>query len=90
MLSSDRCGVEIGARAFTTTGDTPGRVVASDAIAPTAFTIDGPVGERSGVELSAGLTLVKDGRMAIAASYEGRFAGDEQSHAGMLTLKMTF
>jgi hypothetical protein len=83
-------GVEIGARAFTTTGDTRGRVVASDAFAPSPFVIDGPSGERSGVELSAGVTLVKDGRMAIAASYEGRFAGDEQSHAGMLTLKMTF
>jgi hypothetical protein len=83
-------GVEIGARAFTTTGDTRGRVLASDAIASSSFVIDGPSGERSGVELSAGVTLVKDGRMAIAASYEGRFAGDEQSHAGMLTLKMTF
>lgn len=83
-------GVEIGARAFTTTGDTRGRVVASDAIAPSPFAIEGPSGERNGVEFSAGVTLVKDGRMAIAASYEGRFAGDEQSHAGILTLKMAF
>ncbi len=83
-------GVEIGARAFTTIGDVKSRVVASDAVAPAPFAIDGPATGRSGVELTAGLTLVKDGRMAIAASYEGRFAGDEQSHAGMLTLKMTF